>query len=230
MGEIISGIGSYIGSNQAAHASQKAAANEMQMYGTTRSDLAPYNWTGQNALAQASNIAGGTDPTAIGPDYVSMAGGMLPGGPMTQANLEATPGYQFTLGQGLKAVRSAAAARGLGMSGASLKGAANYATGLADQTFQQQFQNLLTLNTAQQGNLQNRFGRLNTLATLGENAAAQTGQQGTLLATAAGNATANAGALQGAGTAGLAKGVGSAANDLLGYGLLTQQQGTSGYG
>jgi hypothetical protein len=60
-------------------------------------------------------------------------------GQMTQAELAATPGYQFTLNQGLQAVQNSAAAKGLGVSGAALKGAADYATGLADSTYQTQF-------------------------------------------------------------------------------------------
>ena len=76
--------------------------------------------------------------------------------PMTQAQLEATPGYQFNLSQGLKATQSAAAAKGLGVSGAALKGAATYATGLADSTYQNQFNNAQQIysdlfNNAQQG-------------------------------------------------------------------------------
>ena len=55
---------------------------------------------------------------------------------MTQAELEATPGYQFTRNQGLKAVQNSAAARGLGSSGMAQRGAAEYATGLADTTWQ----------------------------------------------------------------------------------------------
>jgi hypothetical protein len=71
----------------------------------------------------------------------------LPNAPamMTQEQLEKTPGYQFTLAQGLKATQNAAAARGLGISGAALKGAADYATGLADKTYQNQFANSQTI-------------------------------------------------------------------------------------
>lgn len=60
---------------------------------------------------------------------------------MTQAELEATPGYQFSLNQGLRAAQNSAAARGLGVSGAALAGAAKFATGLADNTYQNQFAN-----------------------------------------------------------------------------------------
>jgi len=52
-----------------------------------------------------------------------------------QSALENLPGYQFTLGQGLKSVQNGMAARGLADSGAALKGAANYATGLANSNW-----------------------------------------------------------------------------------------------
>ena len=55
----------------------------------------------------------------------------------TQAQLAATPGYQFDLAQGTQAAQNAAAARGLGVSGNALQAAANYATGLAQNTYAQ---------------------------------------------------------------------------------------------
>lgn len=55
----------------------------------------------------------------------------------TQAQLSATPGYQFALNQGLESTQNAAAARGLGVSGAALKAASAYSTGLAQQTYAQ---------------------------------------------------------------------------------------------
>lgn len=55
----------------------------------------------------------------------------------TMAQLAQTPGYQFTLQQGLESTQNAAAARGLGVSGAALKAAAAYSTGLAQNTYAQ---------------------------------------------------------------------------------------------
>ena len=91
---------------------------------------------------------------------------------MTQANLEATPGYQFDLSQGIKSTNNALGARGLLNSGAALKGAATYATGLADNTYQNQFNIDQTQKT-------NAYNKLMGVASLGENAAAQTGAYGT---------------------------------------------------
>jgi len=85
---------------------------------------------------------------------------------MTQENLEKTPGYDFTKTQGLKAVQNSAAARGLGVSGAALKGAATFATGLANQTYKDQF-------TLENTNRQNAYDRLMGLVSTGEGAAAQ---------------------------------------------------------
>jgi hypothetical protein len=236
MGELISGIGSIIGGNQAASAAKEASANDMKMYERTRADLQPYNLAGQAVLPNLLALAQ-SGPTGGGPDYVTQAAGERPG-QMTQAELEATPGYQWTLTQGLKATQSAAAARGLGVSGASLKGAATYATGLADNTYQNQFNNaqtrfndLLLLNTGQQGNLTNQYNRLSGVATLGEDAAAKTGTSGASLANAAGIATTAAGSAQAAGTKGLGNALGSAANDYLfsPYGPFGSGGGTGGY-
>jgi hypothetical protein len=98
-----------------------------------------------NRIPQTANLPG--TPTL--PGVPTFANANLPNAPnlpsapppMTQAQLEATPGYQFNLSQGLKATQSAAAAKGLGVSGAALKGASTYATGLADSTYQNQFNN-----------------------------------------------------------------------------------------
>jgi hypothetical protein len=138
--------------------------------------------------------------------------------------LEQTPGYQFTRDQGLKAVQSSAAARGLGVSRSSILGAGDYVTGLADKTYldqfnvaQQRFGDVLNLNTAQQGNLQARFGRLSGLATIGESAAAGTGVAGTSAAATGGNYLNQAGLAGAAGTTGVSNAITGAANNYLAY-------------
>jgi hypothetical protein len=167
-----------------------------------------------------------------------MAQGMMPG-QMTQAQLEATPGYQFTRDQGLKAVQSSAAARGLGVSRSSILGAGDYVTGLADKTYldqfnvaQQRFGDVLNLNTAQQGNLQARFGRLSGLATIGESAAAGTGVAGTSAASTAGNYLNQAGLATAAGTTGVSNALANGANNYLAYNALQKylNPSTTGYG
>ena len=219
---VIGAGASLFGSSQASSASKDAANKQFQMYQQTRADLSPYNTAGQSAFGNALSLAQGS-PTGGGPDYVNLAYQNLPL-QMTQNALEQTPGYQFTRDQGLKMVQSAAAARGLGVSGASLKGAATYATGLANTTYkdqfalqQQRFADLLSLNTGQQGNLQNQASRLTELARIGEGAAAQTGTSGTSLANASGNYLNQAGLASAAGTTGVTNAAIGSANALIGY-------------
>jgi hypothetical protein len=233
---LIGGITSKMGADAGASAANRAADLAQQRYETTRGDLLPYNTAGQGALSDLSSLAASGPNGPGGTNYLSMASGMLPG-QMTEAELQNTPGYQFQLGQGLKAVQNAAAGRGLGVSGTAMKGAATYATGLADSNYQQQFANsqtrfgdVLNLNTTQQGNLTNQFNRLNAVASLGENAGAQTGNTGATLANTAANATLQAGAYNAAGITGVGSAVNSAVGNGLSYNLLSQaiQRGNAG--
>ena len=113
----------------------------------------------------------------------------------TISQLEQTPGYQFLLDQGLKATQNSYAAQGLGGSGAAIKGATNYATGLAGTTFQQQFQNYWAQN-------QNIYNMISGVSSLGENAAVMAGNQGTQQALANSNLLTGIGNSQAAGIVG----------------------------
>lgn len=157
---VVGAAGSAIASSSAAHAQEKAAQKssdtQLQMFNQMQNTLQPFVDTGNTALSGLGSL------TASG--YFNPVS-------MDQATLEKTPGYQFTLGQGLKSVQNSAAGRGLGVSGAALKGAANYATGLANNTYQQQFSNALA-------NQNNVFNRLMSMAQLGESAGAGVGSAG----------------------------------------------------
>ena len=235
----VSALGSLIGSSETASAQKQASNMQGQMYQATVQQENPYINAGyttidpQSALAGNAATAQGTSP------YLSAATAAMPAsaGAMTQAELEKTPGYQFTLGQGLKMTQANAAAKGLGVSGAALKGAATYATGLADQTYQNRFNEAQTTfndwlnqNTAYQGNLLNEANMLNQVSTLGQNAASQTGTQGTSLANAAGNYLSQSGQSTGAGTVSAANALSNAANQYTGYNYWAGQSGgTGGY-
>lgn len=269
LGSSVLGAGtSLLGSGKASSAAKSAADTQGKEFYYTTQNLNPFNSLGLVAGPAALNVALG-GPTGGGPDYVAQAASYLPEalsdvhqatqymlnagqigvGPGGQAALEQTPGYQFALNQGLKSVQSGAAARGLGVSGASMKGAANYAQGLASQTYQQQFQNALSLsnqantlgssmmqqsagalnlNTGQQNQLTNQFQRLQSLANLGESAAAGTGQIGATLAGQQGNFINAAGQAAAAGTTGAANALTSGVQNYLGYNQL-QQMIQSGY-
>lgn len=234
MGGIISGIGSLIGGSQASSYDKAASNQAQQVYGYTSSNLSPYISTGTGVLGDLSAVAT-SGPTGGGPDYVSQAAANTPYSVLTQSGLEQTPGYQFIRDQGLKSTLSQNAARGLGVSGAALKGAASYVTGLASNTYQnqfsdaqQQFSDYLNLNTAQQSNLQNQFSRLYNTANLGETAASDLGRVGASLTNTSANALTAAGNATAQGTKGFATGIGNALNDTLGY-VLNPTGGTGGY-
>ena len=61
----------------------------------------------------------------------------------TPGDLEQTPGYQFNLSQGQQALDRAASARGSYFSGQALTDAAKYSQGLAQQTYQDAYNNWL---------------------------------------------------------------------------------------
>lgn len=175
-------------------AAQIAAQTQMAMYQQTRKDLSPFRDIGTGAATELTKQL----PSLTAPIV------------MDQASLEKTPGYQFNLKQGLKATQNAAAARGLGVSGAALKGAATFATGLADSTYQNQFNNANINKT-------NAFNRLDALVNTGENAAAQTGAAGTSAANATSSAQIGAGNAQAAGYNAAGAAVSNAAGGIGGY-------------
>lgn len=77
-----------------------------------------------------------------GKDAANQLGNMMAN---PQQALENLPGYQFAKQQGTNATINANAVKGLGSSGALLKGIGDYTTGLADQTFGAQWNRLLGL-------------------------------------------------------------------------------------
>lgn len=189
-----------MGSNAQASAATNAANLQQQQYQQTRADLAPYNQAGQAATKSLTAQL----PSLTAPITVD------------QATLNQTPGYQFDLNQGLKSVQNSAAARGLGSSGAAMKGAASYATGLADSTYQNQFNDILASR-------QNTYNMLSGQQSIGENAAAQTGSIGSNLAQGAANSLTQAGTATAAGLNGAASAASNGINSYLGYSLSQQQ-------
>jgi len=180
--------------NQQKAAADKASKVQQDAYAKMRSDVEPYRVAGESGTNQL---------LASLPDLTSKIN-------LDQGWLEQTPGYQFNLRTGLKAAQNSAAARGLGTSGAALKGASQFATGLADSTYQNQFANEMAQRDA-------RYNRLMGVSQLGANAAATTGQGAlTTGQQVANNLIGGAGA-QGAGLVGGANALSGAANQYAGY-------------
>lgn len=140
----------------------------------------------------------------------------------TQDQAAATPGYGFTLDQGLRAVQNSAAARGLGTSGAAIKGAAGYATGLADSTYNDVYSRALGTFNANYNAAAGNVGRLQQSMTVGANTNTGVGTNSVatsgLIGQSANNAaTANANGLVGSSAAN-ASGLNSIGNALQTYG------------
>lgn len=194
-----------MGANAQKQATDKASATQKAMYEQTRADLAPFRAagvTGTNALMSAL------------PSLTSEI-------KLDNATLQQLPGYQFTLAQGLKAAQNAAAARGLGTSGAALKGATGFATGLANQTG----------NDAYNRELAGREQRYNALmgtASLGANAAAQTGNYATQTGQNIGANTIQGGNAQAAGLIGAGNALANGAQNYAGYTLANKLMNNGG--
>lgn len=99
-------------------AANAAAQTQRDIYASNKAMLQPWNDQGFAGYGTLRDLLG------VGGNSSTM-----------QSTLESLPGYQFTLNQGLKSVQNGAAARGLANSGAALKGAAGYATGLANSNY-----------------------------------------------------------------------------------------------
>lgn len=140
---------------------------EHQVYNDSRDRLQPWVATGQMAETMLGN-------------WLTIPGGGTTPFSMTADQLAQTPGYQFNLAQGEKAVTNSNAARGLGTSGNALKEAATYASGLAQNTYGQQY-------AMYQDNLNQVYNRLMGVATSGQNAATSVGNVGAGLASNAMN-------------------------------------------
>ena len=174
-------IGGVMQSGAVSSAADKAAAASREAAQQQRNDLMPWATTGGTANTATADLLG-----LNGPDAATAA----------MARYQTSPGYQWQLQQGLRAVDAGAAAKGFGRSGAVLKQEQEFGQGLANTDFG------------------NYYNRLFNLSQLGEKAAAGQGagelQAGHDIAAtdiAAGGAQASI-------YGNMAKGIGTAANQL----------------
>lgn len=192
-GAALSAGSSMYGASKAADAQRDAAQmsidNQNNMYGQNKNILMPFIQSGYGQIDRQTNLL---DPNNTSGPLNALMKLIMPGADQS-ATLEQTPGYQFNMSQGLRAANNALTARGLGGSGGAVaKGAANYASGLASNTWQSVVNALQNSFTSQTGAGQNF---LNTGANAG-NALAGIGSN---------TANANSQAMIGAGNAGAAQ-------------------------
>jgi hypothetical protein len=147
------------------------------------------------------------------------------------SKVEDTAGYKFTLQQGLRGVEQSALARGAG--GNALRGAAQFSTNLASQTYGQRYKEYLEgmdANLRQNLGLYQmllggdtaEFNRLLGQAQLGSGATGQLGQLGLSTGQIASNALQSGATASAAGTVGSAAALGNTAQSLGSNALLYQ--------
>jgi len=200
----IGAAGSMAAAGEQASGQKAAARTQADMFNTIVQQEQPFIKPGYSAETTLSELMGLNAPTGTG----GMATGTnLPGGYLTQtfnptqAQLEAYPGYQFQRDQGLLALQSANSAGGSAISGPALKSLMGFNQGLAASNYQNYFNQFQT----QQNNI---FNRLNTIATLGQNAAGNLGTAGTQLGTGIAQAQAGAAGSIAGGIAGATNNIG----------------------
>jgi hypothetical protein len=177
IGAGISAAGSIGGSLIASGKAGSGAGQAQQVLSQQRNDLLPYTQAGYPTLQAQGDLLG-----MNGPDAAATA----------MNNFQTSPGYQWQLGQGLRAIDAGAASKGLLGSGATIKAEQTYGSGLANQQFQQYYNNLMGIST------------------LGENAAAG----GASTANTAGSLAQGAGNTQASIFGNLASGLGNQVNTL----------------
>ena len=179
-------------STEISDAARIGSATQLAMYGQTRADLAPWRETGARALEQLEGM------------YLRGEG---------MDKFKQTPGYQFRLSEGIRALDRSASARGKLHSGGYGRALVGYGQGVASDEFGTWANRLTSLAGVGQT-------AATTTGQLGQQAAATAGQFGAQDAANAGNvlmagAAGQGSALQAAGTA-RASGYVGAANAITG--------------
>lgn len=203
---VIGGNAAQSAASTEANAANNASAVQQAEAQTAQQDLAPWQGTGTVALSQLSSMLG--LPSTAGGTYnpnAPLAASFNP----TQAQLAATPGYQFQMNQGTGAVLNAASALGGVNSGNTLKALTQYGQGLASTNYQQALNNYM----AQQ---QQQYGFLNGLSQQGYGAAAAAGGVSTNLGSQIGSNLIGAGNALGAGQVGSANALAGGINGVAG--------------
>lgn len=228
-GALISSSASKSAANTQASAANNAAELQNAQWQQTQASMKPYLQLGSSAMSPLLKAMGyDTTPNTDGGYSFN---GIDPSNPLqqtftapTQAQAEQAPGYQFTLQQGLKATENSAAARGLGTSGAALKGASTYATGLADSTYNDVYQRALNTFNTNYKTASDNVNRLTGLVGSGQNAAGGMGALGAQTTANIGNTLTSSANAQAAGTIGsanaLTSALGSMGNNAMVYGLM----------
>ena len=235
MSFITDAIGGLFGTKQQADASNLASRQQADAQANAQTqlqaNLAPYANFGASAMPNIMQQLG------LGGGGSSLNLQKFNYGPFSfnPQDLQNTPGYQFTLNQGLKNTNNALSSQGLLGSGAQGKALADYTTGLASNTYNQQLNNALNAYktnydtglgqvSANNATSLNQFNAnldpLFKLLNLGQNSAAGIGQ-------GAYNSSVNAGNAIAQGTIGSGSQSANTMNSLLGLAGMANTAGAT---
>jgi hypothetical protein len=209
VGGAIASKGSKDAASTQAAAAREAGANELAMFERNVELSEPWRQAGIGALSDL------TKGTKSGGDFAR---------DFTIADFQSDPGYQFRRDQGLRGVEAGAAARGGALSGGAIKDVVEYGQNFASGEYQNAYNRF-------NADRDRRFGRLASLAGVGQTATRDVTNQGAQAQANAGNYQTQAANAQAAGTIGQA----NAWNSTVGtIGNWWQQQrpsgGVGGYG
>ena len=208
-GAVIGAVGSNMAANKQSDAQNQATQTQLGMFNTITGQEKPFLQGGYNAEQALLYGEGVGDPNAKGPQGMTFGGLNKPFNP-TQDQMNNYPGYQFALNQGDQAVRNADTPNVGALSGAALKDLSSFNVGTANQFYNQYFNQY----QSQQNSI---FNRLSSVATMGQNAAANLGSAGTTLGTGMAQSQANAGAVRAGGTLGATNSIGNGITSAAGY-------------
>lgn len=253
-------------SSSKSSANKKAAGQQQQAYQASeqaiksgvsdaRNDLQPFTNAGNTALQELAFQMGISQPQDNNYKGIGAHGNLMqkfdmdkyaqdPGyTPMVNSleELQATPGYQFQLEQGLQSVNNSAAAKGSLLSGGQLKDLNKYAQGVASTGYQaawdraqQAYNNAFNRYTTNQNNT---FNRLQSMANNGQAAATTQGGYSMDGARALSGAAQNNGdnqaqlsLAQGQNQAQLYNGLNNSFQSAMGYGMTSGGGGGSYFG
>ena len=194
-------LASYFGGQAQADAAKEAAKNQMTMFNTINSQLAPQRGAGYQALNQIRSMLPGQSmaynelgqPAGVqtGTDYLTRQ--------FTPQDLQAglAPNYQFMLNQGQQQTQRQANLAGGAMGGNALRALQDYTQNYAGNAYQNAFQNFNTQRTG-------IYNTLAGIAGLGQQAVNTGAQAGQAATTAAGQLGVGSAAAQAAGLSGAA--------------------------
>lgn len=195
IGGLIAGAGAVgsavIGSNASKKAAQaqtqsvdQATALQREMWQKQLELQKPFydaGIAGQNRLLDLLGLSGNTGAAGYGSLNK----------PFGMEDFQKDPGYQFRMDEGMKAINNSMAAKGLGISGANIKGAARFGQDYASNEYQNAFNRYQVNRSNVLNPLQSLLGKGESSAGTLTNAAGNFGNSMADLYTQAGNARAS---------------------------------------